>query len=68
MKMDEELEIATADRTFIDEDAQLSNLPLNDPAVIKANAISNLMQSLDSQEGASGPISTILREAQNSKE
>jgi hypothetical protein len=68
MKMDEELEIATADRTFTDEDARLHNLPSNDPAVIKANVISNLMQSLDSQEGASGPISTILREAQNSKE
>jgi len=63
MKMDEELEIAAADRTYSNEDAQLRNLPLNDPAVMKANAISNLIQSLDSQEGTLGPISTILREA-----
>jgi hypothetical protein len=68
MKMDEELEFHTRDRTFSDDDAELGNLTLNDPAVIKANVISNLMQSLDSQEGASGPISTILREARNSKE
>lgn len=63
MKMDEELEIAAADRTYSNEDAQLRDLPLNDPAVMKANAISNLIQSLDSQEGPLGPISTILREA-----
>ncbi len=37
-------------------------LPFDDPTAIQSNVISNLLESLDAQDGKSGPVSNILKE------
>lgn len=61
MSMDRELEHRTTDRTYSDEEMNIHALSLNDPTVLKANAISNIIKSLESQEGAQGPVSTLFK-------
>jgi hypothetical protein len=73
--MDEQLSGADLDRQFRvpgadEEDNVPSNgldLPHDDSTVIKANVLSNLLESLDAQEGSKGPIQTMLTEISASK-
>jgi len=74
--MDEQLSSADLDRQFRvpgvdDEDNDVPSdgmdLPHDDPTVIKANVLSNLLESLDAQEGSKGPIQTMLTEISSSK-
>jgi hypothetical protein len=65
--MDQELSENDPDRTLrIQENGTDSTkdigLPFNDPMAIKANVISNLLESLDAQEGSSGPVRTMFAE------
>lgn len=70
--MDEELRGEDLDRTFkvpqtSDKADQVgvdngSELAFDDPTAIKSNVISNILESLDAQDGKSGPVSNILNE------
>jgi hypothetical protein len=64
--MDEQLSAADLDRQFrvpgADDSSDDLDLPHDDPAVIKANVLSNLLESLDAQEGGKGPVQTMLTE------
>ena len=70
--MDEELLGEDLDRTFkvpqtsdkADQvgDCNGSELAFDDPTAIKSNVISNILESLDAQDGKSGPVSNILNE------
>jgi len=48
----------------INTDAALTKdeLPFDDPTAIQANVLSNLLESLDAQNGQAGPVTTILNE------
>jgi len=67
--MDDQLSAADVDRQFRVPDHEEEHgssddldLPHDDPAVIKANVLSNLLESLDAQEGVKGPVQTMLTE------
>jgi len=69
--MDDQLSAADLDRQFRvpgadDEEEHGSgddlDLPHDNPAVIKANVLSNLLESLDAQDGGKGPVQTMLTE------
>lgn len=72
--MDEQLSATDPDRKLKVFDAHNDrgndnedlDLPFDDPAAIKANVISNLLESLDAQEGNSGPVTTIFSEVSKS--
>ena len=38
------------------------DLPFDDPTAVKSNVLSNLLESLDAQNGNAGPVSTIFKE------
>lgn len=64
--MDEELADKELDRRFKFPDAHnISDdaaLPFDDPTAIQSNVLSNLLESLEAQDGNAGPVSTILGE------
>lgn len=70
--MDAELAGENLDRTFrVPSVRDVSNkpnmdtdeeLPFDDPTAIQSNVLSNLLESLDAQDGKPGPVSTILNE------
>ena len=72
--MDAELVGEDLDRTFkvpstnenddsnISEVDPMTELPFDDPTAIQSNVLSNLLESLDAQDGKPGPISTMLNE------
>lgn len=67
--MDEELAMENShlDRDCTDYGEEISNLSPDDPTAMKAKILSNLLESLDSQGGSSGPVSTLLAEMQGSR-
>lgn len=69
--MDEELVGEELDRTFkvaavsdkdVEADGAHDELPFDDPTAIQSNVLSNLLESLDAQDGNPGPFTTILKE------
>jgi len=70
--MDEQLAGTDLDRGFkvpggengSEDTPQLS---FDDPTAIKANVLSNLLESLDAQGGNAGPVSTLLSEASENR-
>lgn len=71
--MDEELFREDLDRTFkvptLEEgdddegiDIKQKDIPFDDPTAIQSNVLSNLLESLEAQDGNPGPASTILKE------
>ena len=66
--MDAELVGEDLDRTFKvpstneNDDSPMTELPFDDPTAIQSNVLSNLLESLDAQDGKPGPISTMLNE------
>ncbi len=66
--MDEELadEKYQLDRGNKDYGDDVSNLSPDDPTAMRAKVLSNILESLDSQGGAPGPVSTLLTEMKNS--
>lgn len=65
MEMDEQLSAKDSDRLLNIEGSDIA-LPLSDPAAIRANVISNLLESLEAQEGHPGPVTTIFMEESTS--
>ena len=67
--MDEELamENSDLDRDSTEYCEELSNLSSDDPTAMKAKILSNLLESLDSQGGRAGPVSTLLAEMKGSR-
>ena len=55
---------STDENTLKDKTTDIGDveLPFNDPTAIQSNVISNLLESLDAQDGKSGPVSNILKE------
>mmetsp|Transcript_19822 Transcript_19822/g.24444 ORF Transcript_19822/g.24444 Transcript_19822/m.24444 type:complete len:843 (+) Transcript_19822:131-2659(+) len=70
--MDEELLEKDFDRDFkVTSVSKMDNscdenitkdLPSEDPMTMNVNVLSNLLESLDAQDGAPGPVSTLLKE------
>ncbi len=50
------------DNKNTDTNTTKKELPYDDPTAIQANVISNLLESLDAQNGKQGPVTTILNE------
>ena len=69
--MDEELVGENLDREFkvpmeksksSESEKATRVLPFDDPTAMKSNILSNLLESLEAQDGSPGPVSTILKE------
>lgn len=59
--MDQELAVSTGDSRHFDSDG-LDDEECHDEVLEQAHVLSNLLKSLDSGAGASGPVKTILEE------
>jgi hypothetical protein len=70
-EMDEQLSAKDPERLLkiFDGENERSGieLPYDDPAAIRANVISNLLESLEAQGGNSGPVTTIFSEESTTK-
>ena len=61
--MDNQLATKDLDRDFSVGEHHVKLPHGGDPAVAKANVLSNVLESLDAQGGSSGPASIMVREA-----
>ena len=46
----------------LNADGNNVELPFDHPTVMQSNVISNLLESLDAQNGRSGPVSNLMKE------
>jgi hypothetical protein len=65
-EMDEQLSAKDPDRLLkifngVNEGSEME-LPFDEPVAMKANVISNFLESLEAQERNSGPVTTMLSE------
>ncbi len=60
---DERYQLDRGNEEYGDDDSKLSP---DDSTAMRAKVLSNILESLDSQGGAPGPISTLLSEMKNS--
>jgi hypothetical protein len=64
--MDEQLSVKDPDRLlkifdYSNEGSEME-LPFDEPVAMKANVISNFLESLEAQERNSGPVTTMFSE------